>query len=124
MITAPESSWIIPFPGLSPRCFCKLIAALRHGGADPVRKGRPWSLALEDRVLLLIAYWRTNFTLRAPLFGISKSSADGSIDHLGLSLALRPRISPTQRSIAGQPLTDRSLSVRVVGGIRTRAWFG
>ena len=64
MITASEPSWIAPFSGLSPRQFGKLITALRREGADPVRKGRPWSLELEDRVLLVAAYWRTNLTLR------------------------------------------------------------
>jgi hypothetical protein len=70
-----------------------LITALRREGADPVRKGRPWSLPLEDRVLLVAAYWRTNLTLRqlAPLFGISKSAADRVVDHLGPLLALQPR---------------------------------
>ena len=93
MITASEPSWIAPFSGLSPRQFGKLITALRREGADPVRKGRPWSLPLEDRVLLVAAYWRTNLTLRqlAPLFGVSKSAADRIIDHLGPSLALQPR---------------------------------
>ncbi|CAL9326213.1 IS5 family transposase IS112 (plasmid) [Streptomyces sp. SudanB135_2055] len=93
VITASEPSWIAPFSGLSPRQFGKLITALRREGADPVRKGRPWSLPLEDRVLLVAAYWRTNLTLRqlAPLFGISKSAADRIIDHLGPSLALQQR---------------------------------
>ncbi|MGW0669543.1 transposase [Streptomyces sp. NPDC002746] len=93
VITASESSWIAPFTGLSPRVFGKLVTALRREGADPVRKGRPWSLLLEDRVLLVAAYWRTNLTLRqlAPLFGISKSAADRIIDDLGPSLALQPR---------------------------------
>jgi hypothetical protein len=93
VITASEPSWITPFTGLSPRCFGKLITVLRREGADPVRKGRPWSLPLEDRALLVAAYWRTNLTLRqlAPLFGISKSAADRIIDHLGPSLALQPR---------------------------------
>ncbi|MDQ1019939.1 hypothetical protein QFZ43_006488 [Streptomyces afghaniensis] len=70
-----------------------LITALRKEDATPVRKGRPWGLPLEDRVLLVIAYWRTNLTLRqlAPLFGISKSAADRIIAHLGPSLALRQR---------------------------------
>lgn len=68
------------------------MTALRREGADPVRKGRPWSLPLEDRVLLMAAYWRTNLTMRqlAPLFGISKSAADRIIDQLGPSLALQP----------------------------------
>lgn len=64
-----------------------------RAGADLARRGRPWSLPLEDRVLLVAAYWRTNLTLRqpAPLFGVSKSAADRIIDHLGPSLALQPR---------------------------------
>lgn len=80
VITASEPSWIAPFTGLSQRQFDKLITALRREGADPVRKGRSWSLPMEDRVLLVAAYWRTNLTLRqlAPLFGISKSAADRS----------------------------------------------
>ncbi|GAA3562109.1 hypothetical protein GCM10022295_50450 [Streptomyces osmaniensis] len=93
VITASEPSWIALFSGLSPRTFRKLITALRRDGLDPVRQGRPWSLPLEDRVLLLTSYWRTKQTLRqlAPLFGISKSAANRIIDHLGPSLALRPR---------------------------------
>ncbi|MYX29810.1 IS5/IS1182 family transposase, partial [Streptomyces sp. SID8381] len=62
VITTSEPSWIAPFTGLSPRQFSKLITALRREGVDPVRKGRPWSLPLEDRVLLVAAYWRTNLT--------------------------------------------------------------
>lgn len=42
---------------------------------------------------LVAAYWRTNLPLRqlAPLFGISKSSADRIIDHTGPQLALKQR---------------------------------
>ncbi|MFI6423172.1 transposase [Streptomyces sp. NPDC050842] len=92
-ITASEPSWIAQFAGLSPRCFGKLLTALRRDGADAVHRGRPWSLPLEDRVLLVTAYWRTNLTLRqlAPLFGVSKSTVGRVIDHLGPLLALRPR---------------------------------
>ncbi len=53
VITASESSWTAPFTGLSPCQFGKLVTALRCEGADPVHKGRPWSLPLEDRVLLV-----------------------------------------------------------------------
>lgn len=69
------------------------MTVLRRAGADAVRKGRPWSLPLEDRALLVAAYWRTNLTMRqlAPLFGVSKSAADRIIDHLGPMLALQPR---------------------------------
>ncbi|MCQ8775152.1 transposase [Streptomyces telluris] len=93
VITVSERSWIAPFTGLSPRQFGRLVAALRREGADPVRRGRPWSLPLEDRVLLVAAYWRTNLTLRqlAPLFGVSKSAADRIIGHLAPALALQPR---------------------------------
>jgi len=75
---------------------------LRREGADRTRRGRPWSLPLEDRVFLVAAYWRTNLTLRqlAPLFGISKSSADRIIDHIGPLLALKQR----QRFHAGTVL--------------------
>ena len=82
MITASEPSWIAPFTGLSPRQFGNLITALRREGADPVRKGRPWSLPLEDRVLLVAAYWRTNLTLRqlAPLFGVPPTATSTTSD--------------------------------------------
>ncbi|CAL9309950.1 hypothetical protein SUDANB180_03023 [Streptomyces sp. enrichment culture] len=93
VITASELSWITPFTELSPQQSGRLVAALRREGADPVRKGRPWSLPFPDRVLLVAAYWRANLTLRqlAPLFGVSKSVTDRIIDHLGPSLALRHR---------------------------------
>ncbi|MFJ6186175.1 transposase family protein [Streptomyces sp. NPDC092295] len=92
VITASEPSWIAPFTGLSAGLFRKLVTALRREGADAVRKGRPWSLPLEDRALLVAAYWRTNLTMRqlALLFGVSKSAADRSIDQLGPMLALQP----------------------------------
>lgn len=87
------ASWIAPFTGLSPRQFGKLVTVLRRQGADAVRKGRPWSLQLGNRTLLVVAYWRTNLTMRqlAPLFGVSESAADRIIDHLGPMLALQPR---------------------------------
>lgn len=91
--TASEPSWISPFTGLSAHCFGKSVTVLRREGADTVRRGRPRSLPLEDRVPLVAAYSRTNLTLRelAPLFGVSKSAADRIVDHLGPLLALRPR---------------------------------
>ncbi|MER5561177.1 transposase [Streptomyces sp. NPDC002506] len=93
VITASEPSWIAPFTGLSPRQLGKLVTALRRAGADAVRRGRPWGLSLENRVLLVAAYWRTNLTMRqlAPLFGVSKSAAERIIGHLGPMLALQPR---------------------------------
>ncbi|MDX3059461.1 transposase family protein [Streptomyces sp. NE06-03E] len=77
---------------MSLRSFGKLVTVLRCEGADAVGKGRPWSLSLEDRTLLVAAYWRTNLTMRqlALLFGVSKSAAVRIIDHLGPMIALRP----------------------------------
>ncbi|UNR57605.1 transposase [Streptomyces sp. A10(2020)] len=93
VITASEPSWIAPFSGLSPRQFGKLVTVLRREGADAVRKGRPWSLPLEGRALLVTAYWRTNLTMRqlALLFEVSKSTVDRVVDDLGPRFALRPR---------------------------------
>ncbi|MFG2526372.1 transposase [Streptomyces sp. NPDC048527] len=93
VITASEPTWIAPFSGLSPRVFGKLVKQLRREEADAPVRGRPWKLPLEDRLLLVAAYWRTNLTLRqlVPLFGVSKSSADRVTDHLGPKLALRQR---------------------------------
>ncbi|MEU5307098.1 transposase [Streptomyces noursei] len=93
VITASKPSWIFPFTGLRPRQFAKLVAVLRHREGDTVRRGRPWGLPLEDRLLLVAAYWHTNLTLRqlAPLFSVSKSAADRIINHLGPRLALQPR---------------------------------
>ncbi|QPP07535.1 transposase family protein [Streptomyces bathyalis] len=93
VITASKPSWIASFTGLSRRQSGRPVTALRREGANPARKGRPWSLPLEDRVLLVTAYWRTNLTLRqlAPLFGVSNSAADRIIAHLGPRPALHQR---------------------------------
>ncbi len=63
VLTASEPSWIAPFTGLSPRAFGKLVTALRREGADSPGGGRPWKLSLEDRLLLVATYWRTNLTI-------------------------------------------------------------
>ncbi|MEV6583707.1 transposase [Streptomyces sp. NPDC051582] len=93
VITASEPSWIAPFTGLSPRSFGKSMTVVRREMPGQAHRGRPWSLPLEDRVLLVAAYWRTNLTMRqfAPLFGVPKSAADRIIDHPGPMLALQPR---------------------------------
>lgn len=95
VITASRSEWIVPFTGLQPGQFRKLVAAVaQRGGADIAdgRRGRPWSLQLPDRVLLVATYWRTNLTMRqiGPLFGVSHSAAHRIINALGPLLALAP----------------------------------
>ncbi|MFC8491548.1 transposase [Streptomyces sp. NPDC057235] len=116
VITASEPSWTVPFTGLTPRRFGKLISELRREGADPVREGRPWSLPLEDRVLLVAACWRTNPALRqlALLFGISKSAADRITGHPGPSPALHPRRrfrKDTVLIVDGTPVPTRAHTV-------------
>ncbi len=139
VITASEPSWIAPFTGLSPRSFGKLLTSLRREGVDAPRPGRPWSLPLEDRVLLVAAYWRTNLTLRqlAPLFGVSKSAVDRIIDHLGPQLALKQRqrfrkdavlivdgtLVPTRdHSIAEQPRTTATPPTTRSSSMPTPNW--
>ncbi|MFJ8086210.1 transposase [Streptomyces sp. NPDC096205] len=75
VISTDDPKWIEPFSGLSEVQFARLVAPVRRRGGD-VQRGRPWRLSLEDRVLLVATYWRTNLTLRqvAPLFGVSKSA--------------------------------------------------
>lgn len=130
MITASAPSWIAPLTGLSPRCFDKLVTALRREGADEARRkrGRPWGLPLEDRVLLVTTYWRTNLMLRqlAPLFGVSKSATDRVVRHLGPLLALRPRkrfrkdtvliVDGTLGPTRDHTVAEQSKTSHVVGG--------
>lgn len=61
--------------------------------AKESRRGRPWGLPFEARILLGTAYWRTKWSMRqlAPLLGVSESAADRTIDHLGPEIALQPR---------------------------------
>jgi hypothetical protein len=96
--------------------FDRLVALVRRRGGD-VQRGRPWRLSLQDRVLLVATYWRTNLTLRqvAPLFGISKSAADRILDHLAPLLAISParrKREDTVYSVDGTlvPTRDRTIA--------------
>ena len=55
--------WIELFTGLSERQFRKLVKAVRERGGDHPVLGRPWALTLEERVLLVAVYYRTNLTI-------------------------------------------------------------
>ncbi|MGX8904687.1 transposase family protein [Streptomyces netropsis] len=92
VVTASEPGWVGLFAGLGERQFRRLVGLVRRRGGGAPSGGRPWGLPLEDRVLLVAAYWRTNLTMRqlGPLFGISKSAADRVIDHIAPFLALAP----------------------------------
>lgn len=101
MITASEPSWITPFTGLSPRCFGRLVTALRREGAEAVRRGRPWGLTLENRVLLVAAYydcraWEQSGAKAA--VGKTMTIADGGYPGTGLVMPHRRR--------AGEELPD------------------
>ncbi|MBX7553548.1 transposase [Streptomyces sp. NPDC004232] len=94
VISADDPKRIELFARLSESQFTPLVALVRRRGGD-VKRGRPWRLPLEDRVLPVATYRRTNLTLRqvAPLFGVSKSAADRILDRL----APLPAISPARR---------------------------
>ncbi|MET8168542.1 transposase family protein [Streptomyces sp. NPDC005329] len=100
VISANDPKWIEPFSGLTEMQFARLVALVRRRGGD-VQRGRPWRLPLEDRVLMVATYWRTNLTLRqvAPLFGISKSAADRILDHLAPLLAISPARRPRKDTV-------------------------
>lgn len=70
VITASEPSWIASFTGVNSRQFDKLVTEkLRREGADVVRNGRPWSLPLEDRALLIARtylFWTLSFVVFTP----------------------------------------------------------
>ncbi|GDY33985.1 hypothetical protein GTS_56180 [Gandjariella thermophila] len=95
VISASRPEWIVPFTGLQPGQFRKLVRVVAQRGGDRIadgRPGRPWALPLADRVLLVATSWRTNLTMRqiGPLFGVSHSAAHRVIDTLGPLLALAP----------------------------------
>jgi len=95
VITASRSEWIVPFTGLQPGQFRKLVRVVAQRGGDEIADGRPgrqWALPLADRVLLVAVYWRTNLTMRqiGPLFGVSHAAAHRVIDTIGPLLALAP----------------------------------
>jgi hypothetical protein len=95
VITASRPEWIVPFTGLEPGQFRKLVRVVARRGGDEIADGRPgrqWALPLADRVLLVATYWRTNLTMRqiGPLFGVSHSAAHRVIDTIGPLLALAP----------------------------------
>jgi hypothetical protein len=95
VISASRSEWIVPFTGLEPGQFRKVVRVVARRGGEEIADGRPgrqWRLDLADRVLLVATYWRTNLTMRqlGPLFGVSHSAAHRVIDTIGPLLALAP----------------------------------
>lgn len=67
VISASRSEWIVPFTGLEPGQFRKVVRVVAKLGGEEIADGRPgrqWRLDLADRVLLVATYWRTNLTVR------------------------------------------------------------
>ncbi|GAA2746125.1 transposase [Kitasatospora cinereorecta] len=91
-----EPLWVELFTGLRVERFDRLVRAVRHRGGEGPRTGRPWCLPLEERVLLVAVYYRTNLTMRqlAPLFGISTATVCRVVQRLGPLLALEPAPRP------------------------------
>ncbi|GAA3091155.1 hypothetical protein GCM10017562_72860 [Streptomyces roseofulvus] len=93
VITSSEPSCTAPIHRAQPTAVRQAgdSAATRRSGRGP--RGRPWSVPLEDRALLVAAYWHTNLPVRqlAPLCGVSRSAADRIFDHLPPMLALQAR---------------------------------
>jgi hypothetical protein len=95
MVTASRPELVELFAGVPPRAFRRLVTQVaRRGGRQVVDgvNGRQWSLPLDDRVLLVAMYYRTNLTMRqlAPLFGIKTAAVHRIIDRLGPYLAVAP----------------------------------
>jgi hypothetical protein len=89
-----SEQWVGPFTGLSSRAFRRLVRQVRRPGGARIADGRPgrqWALPLEDRVLLVAVYWRTNLTMRQTGHRSgSRAAAHRVIDAVGPVLALAP----------------------------------
>ncbi|MEW2426361.1 transposase family protein [Streptomyces nigra] len=72
--------------------FSGLLKVVRERGGNGTLRGRPWSLPLAERVLIVAVYYRTNLTMRqlGPLFGVSSSTVCRVIQRLGPLLAVEP----------------------------------
>ncbi|RLV01323.1 IS5/IS1182 family transposase [Streptomyces griseocarneus] len=91
-----ERVWVETFTGLRVSQFARLLRVVRERGGNGTLMGRPWSLPLAERVLVVAVYYRTNLTMRqlAPLFGVSPSTVCRVIRRLGPLLAIEPVSCP------------------------------
>lgn len=56
--------WVETFTGLQVTQFGHLLKVVRERGGNGTLRGRPWSLALPERVLVVAVCCRTNLTMR------------------------------------------------------------
>ncbi|MDQ1032797.1 hypothetical protein QF035_010379 [Streptomyces umbrinus] len=91
-----ERVWVETFTGLRVTQFARLLKVVRERGGDGTLQGRPWSLPLAERVLVVAVYYRTNLTMRqlGPLFGVSSSTVCRVIQRPGPLLAMEPVSRP------------------------------
>ncbi|MFF4576445.1 transposase family protein [Streptomyces sp. NPDC001410] len=91
-----ERVWVEIFTGLRMTQFSGLLKVVRERGGNGTLRGRPWSLPLAGRVLMVAVYYRTNLTMRqlGPLFDVSSSTVCRVIQRLGPLLALEPASRP------------------------------
>lgn len=91
-----ERVWVETFTGLRVTQFSGLSKVVRERGGNGTLRGRPWSLPLADRVLMVAVYYRTNLTMRqlGLLFGVSSSTVCRVIRRLGPLLALESVCRP------------------------------
>ena len=87
-----ERVWVETFTGLRMTQFSGLLKVVRERGGNGTLRGRPWSLPLAERVLMVAVHCRTNLTMRqlGPLFGVSSSTVCRVIQRLGPLPALEP----------------------------------
>ncbi|MFF8589308.1 transposase family protein [Streptomyces althioticus] len=71
-----ERVWVETFTGLRVTHFSGLLKVVRERGGNGTLRGRPWSLPLAERVLMVAVYYRTNLTMRqlGPLLAIEPVS--------------------------------------------------
>nr|WP_107912430.1 transposase family protein [Streptomyces chartreusis] len=85
-----ERLWVETFTGLRVTQFSGLLKVVRERGGNGTLRGRPWSLPLAERVLIVAVYMRQ----LGPLFGVSSSTVCQVIQRLGPLLALEPVSRP------------------------------
>ncbi|WJV44072.1 transposase family protein [Streptomyces flavofungini] len=92
-----EALWVETFTGLRMGAFQRLLKVVRERGGNGTGMGRPWCLPLDERVLLVAVYYRTNLTMRqmAPLFGVSPATVCRVIQKLGPLLTVEPVTRPS-----------------------------
>ncbi|KMS71191.1 transposase [Streptomyces viridochromogenes] len=114
-----ERVWVETFTGLQVTQFARLLKVVRERGGNGTLRGRPWSLPLAERVLMVAVYYRTNLTMRqlGPLFDVSSSTVCRGIQRLSPLLALEPVARPADAAerlwiVDGTliPVRDRSVA--------------